>query len=415
MNNIVKIGIIGLGTVGSSLLSLITKNRELLKLKTSKDIVVTKGVVKNIRKKRNLNIDIYDDINEILDDDSIDIVVELTGDIKESFNIAKRAFLKNKSLITANKAMLAYHRYELKKLIKDNSFAYEASVCGAIPAIKILRESLSSNNILEIKGIINGTSNYILTKMTNEGLSYKEVLKEAKDLGYAEADESFDVGGFDAAHKLLILASIAYDIDAKPEDILIQGIEDIKNEDISFVKEFSYKIKLLALAKPNLNNKVELRVCPMLIPFEDTLANIEGVNNAINIKGDYSGDVFCVGAGAGGDATASAVASDLVDIINFPSRSLFGFNNELKNYSLLEIDEISSKYYLRMTLTKNENLEKVLGLFLSFNIEVKHYTLKDSLQIITNLSKEFKIKNVLKNLSKDDLIHKESLILRIKD
>ncbi len=195
----------------------------------------------------------------------------------------KKHYKKAKLVVTANKALLAYHRYELEDIANSLPLGYEASVAGGIPIIKALREGLSANHINSIQGIMNGTCNYILTKMMNEKVEFSEVLKEAQELGYAEADPTFDVGGFDAAHKLLILASIAYGIDAKPEDILIEGIENINSEDIFFAKEFGYSIKLLAIAKKS-QNEIELRVHPVLLPKSKMIAKVDGVMNAVVLQ-----------------------------------------------------------------------------------------------------------------------------------
>ena len=252
-----KIGIIGVGTVGTSVCQILEDNKDIITARAGVELKVTKGVVNNLYKKRDINSDIKISVNpdDILDDDSIDIVVELMGGVEKPFSIVKKALQKGKAVVTANKALLAYHRYELQELAKNSAFEYEAAVAGGIPIISALRDGLSANHIKSIKGIINGTCNYMLDKMINEGVEYDVILKEAQELGYAEADPTFDVGGFDAAHKLLILASIAYGIDAKPEDILIEGIQNISSEDISFAKEFDYSLKLLGIAKTR-DNKV---------------------------------------------------------------------------------------------------------------------------------------------------------------
>ena len=246
----IKVGIIGVGTVGTSVVNILRDNADVISARAGVDIVVKSGVVKNLNKDRSsLGIKITDNVDDILNDNEIDIVVELMGGVEEPFEVVKRALRSSKAVVTANKALLAYHRYELAEIAKDIAFEYEASVAGGIPIINALRDGLSANHIESIMGILNGTCNYMLTKMANEGVEYSLVLKEAQELGYAESDPSFDVGGYDAAHKLLILASIAYGIDAKPEDILIEGIEHISQDDISFAKEFGYVIKLLGIAK----------------------------------------------------------------------------------------------------------------------------------------------------------------------
>ena len=301
-----RVGIIGVGTVGASVANILRDNKNIITARAGKEIVATIGVVSNLDKKRDVDIVLTDNIDDVLNDDSIDVVVELMGGIDKPNEIVRIALLKGKAVVTANKALLAYHRYELQELAGDIPFEFEAAVAGGIPIINALRDGLSANHIKSIQGIMNGTCNYMLTRMINDGVSYNEILKEAQELGYAEADPTFDVGGFDASHKLLILASIAYGIDAKPEDILIEGIQNISNADIEFAKEFEYSIKLLGIAK-KVGNEIELRVHPVLIPQDKMIAKVDGVMNGISVIGDKVGETMFYGAGAGGDATASAV------------------------------------------------------------------------------------------------------------
>ena len=346
----IKVGIIGVGTVGSSVAKILKENSALITARAGKEIIVTKGVVKNLSKDRGVNISLSDNVDDILNDDSIDIVVELMGGVEEPFKVVKSALSKGKAVVTANKALLAYHRYDLQEIAKDIPIGYEASVAGGIPIINALKVGLSANQITEIQGIMNGTCNYMLTKMMNEGVDYDLILQEAQDLGYAESDPTFDVGGFDAAHKLLILASIAYGIDSKPEEILIEGIENINQDDIAFAKEFGYSIKLLAIAK-KINTNIELRVHPVLIPNSKMIAKIDGVMNGISVIGDRVGETLYYGPGAGGDATASAVISDIIEIVRAGQSSpMLGFKKpfDSENLKLASIDNIESEYYLRM-------------------------------------------------------------------
>ncbi|MFW6307386.1 MAG: homoserine dehydrogenase, partial [Campylobacterales bacterium] len=294
----INVGIIGLGTVGSAVVDVLETNRELIKARCGKEIVVKKAVIKDISKKRDVNLQISDNIDDILNDKDIDIVIELMGGVEESYEAITKALQNKKSVVTANKALLAYKRLDIQKIAGDTPFGFEASVAGGIPIIKALRDGLSANHILSLKGIINGTSNYILTKMMSEAVSFEDVLDEAQKLGYAEADPTFDIKGFDAAHKLLILASIAYGIDANPDDILIEGIDFIKEEDIDFAKEFGYVIKHLAIAK-RVGSSVELRVHPALVKKSEMLAKVDGVMNGISVHGDKVGELMFYGAGAG--------------------------------------------------------------------------------------------------------------------
>ncbi len=345
----IHVGIIGVGTVGESVAKILRDNRDIISARAGKEIVVKKGVVRNLSKARGVDIPLTDNIDEVLDDPQIDIVVELMGGVEEPYSVVQKALRNRKAVVTANKALLAYHRYELQETAGEIPFEFEASVAGGIPIIKALREGLSANHIESITGIINGTANYILTKMMNEGVDFEPVLKEAQELGYAEADPTFDIGGFDAAHKLLILASIAYGIDAKPEDILIEGIERITQADICFAKEFGYTIKLLGIAK-KVGGYVELRVHPTLVPKNRMISKVDGVMNGISVIGDKVGETMYYGPGAGGDATASAVISDIIAIARGGKSSpMLGFKRPLESgLELLEKESVVSKYYIRL-------------------------------------------------------------------
>ncbi len=418
-----KIGIVGLGTVGSSVVKILQENKDIIKARTGVEIVPAIGVARNLEKHKNLNIVLSDNVDDILNDDSIDMVVELIGGVEKAYEIVKKALQKGKSVVTANKALLAYHRYELQEIANGNGFGFEASVAGGIPIIKSLREGLSANQILSIKGILNGTCNYMLTKMIEEGVSFDEVLKEAQELGYAEADPTFDIGGFDASHKLLILASIAYGINAKPEDILIEGIESINNDDIFFAKEFGYNIKLLAIAKKD-KNKVELRVHPVLIKKEQMIAKVDGVMNGVSVIGDFVGETLYYGAGAGGDATASAVVSDIVSIARGETTPMLGFKNLISSdLILVKPDMIETEYYIRMSVVDEVGvLSKISSLFADHDISIDSFLQKSSknqdrttLLFSTHKCQEKNIKDALKKIEKLHFIKGKPAMIRIED
>ena len=421
----VKVAIIGVGTVGESVAKILETNKELICARAGKEIVVTKGVVKNLSKKRNVKIPLTDDINEVLNDDSIDIVVELMGGVDDALKVVKTALTNKKAVVTANKALLAYHRYDLQAIAKELPIGYEASVAGGIPIINALKVGLSANQIMSIKGIMNGTCNYMLSKMMSEGVQYEAILKESQELGYAEADPAFDVGGFDAAHKLLILASIAYGIDAKPEDILIEGIEDINSDDMEFAKEFGYCIKLLAIAKKSDKN-VELRVHPVLIKDTQMIAKIDGVMNGISVIGDFVGETLYYGPGAGGDATASAVVSDIVEIVRAGQSSpMLGFKkpHESQILKLLPIDEIESEYYLRMSvIDKPGVLADIAKILANHDISIdrilqKPNSFKNQAKLLcsTHTCKEKQIKNAIKEIEKLSTLKDKVSMIRIED
>ena len=421
----IKVGIIGVGTVGSSVVRILQKNKDIITARAGKEIVPLIGVVKNLNKERNLDIKLSDNIDDILDDESIDIVVELMGGVDEAFSVVKKALAKGKSVVTANKAMLAYHRYELQQSSKKLPIGFEASVAGGIPIIKALREGLSANHIISIKGIMNGTCNYMLTKMMSEGAEFDEILQEAKDLGYAEADPSFDIGGFDAAHKLLILASIAYGIDAKPEDILIEGIEDINSEDIFFANEFGYSIKLLTIAK-KIGESVELRVHPTLINKNEMIAKVDGVMNGVSVVGDCVGETMYYGPGAGGDATASAVIADIIDIAREGNNSpMLGFKKALEHgkLKLKNADEIFTKYYVRVEVEdKIGVLSQISNILGEQNISINSFLQKQSknakfatLLFSTHQCFEKDIQKALKKISKCEFVKQFPAMIRIEE
>jgi len=417
----IKVGIVGVGTVGESVVKILQKNRDIISARAGKTIVVVKGAVRNLNKKRDVNITLTDNPYEITDDPEIDIVVELMGGVDEAYNIVKKALQNNKAVVTANKALLAYHRYELQSLAKDLPFEFEASVAGGIPIIKALREGLSANHIEAIKGIMNGTCNFILTKMAKEGVDFEPVLKEAQEKGYAEADPTFDIEGLDAAHKLLILASIAYGIDAKPEDILVEGITKITSLDFSFANEFGYAIKLLGIAKKS-GDQVELRVHPVLISKEEMIAKVDGVMNGISVIGDFVGETMYYGPGAGGDATASAVVSNIIDIVRGSKSPMLGFKRPLESgMKLANIDEIRSKYYLRVSVVDKPGvLAKIAHLFGELNISIESMLQKPKTKTRANLllstheCLEKDIQKALKKLESLDFIDEKPFMIRIE-
>jgi len=395
---------------------------DIIEARAGKKVVVKAGVVKNLSKDRGVSIKLSDNPSDIIDDPQIDIVVELMGGVEEPYDLVKRALSNGKAVVTANKALLAYHRYELEELAGDIPFMYEASTAGGIPIIGALKSGLSANHIESIQGIMNGTCNYMLTKMINEGANYDEILKEAQDLGYAEADPTFDVGGFDTSHKLLILASIAYGIDAKPEDILIEGIENITQTDVEFAKEFGYEIKLLGIAK-KVDKGVELRVHSTMIPQSSMIAKVDGVMNAVTVVGDKVGETMYYGAGAGGDATASAVIADIVDIVRGNKEPMLGYNRGLESgLKLLPQDEIVTQYYIRLVVDDQSgvlaSITSILGEFgISIESMLQKPTKNDNiakLLFTTHSCQESKMRAAVEELSKLSVVHGDIAMMRIE-
>ncbi len=417
-----KIGVIGVGTVGTSVVNILKNSADIITARAGQEIVVVSGVVNNLDKDRGVDIKLSRDPMDIINDPEIDVVVELMGGVDEAFVVVKAALEKGKAVVTANKALLAYHRYELQELAGDIAFEYEASVAGGIPIINALRDGLSANHIESIKGIMNGTCNYMLTKMMQEGVDYQPILDEAQALGYAEADPTFDVGGFDAAHKLLILASIAYGIDAKPEDILIEGIDNITQDDIAFAKEFGYAIKLLTIAKKS-GNEVELRTHAALVKNEEMIAKIDGVMNGVSVVGDMVGETLYYGPGAGGNATASAVVANIVDIARRGKGSpMLGFTKPLeKGLKLKSKDEIVSKYYLRMGVEDKPGvLSSVTKMFADHEISIETVLQRPcdngaaTLLFATHEAVEKNIQSIIKELAAASFVHSKPSMIRIE-
>jgi len=416
----IKIGIIGVGTVGSSVANILKQNREIITARAGKEIEVVIGVVKNINKKRDVDIKLTDNINDVINNKDIDIVVELMGGVDEAFIVVKKALENKKAVITANKALLAYHRYELQDIAKDIPFEFEASIAGGIPIVNALRDGLSANHITSIKGILNGTCNYILTKMISDGTDYNVMLKEAQDLGYAEVDPTLDINGSDAAHKLLILASIAYGIDAKPEDILIEGIQEIEPLDIEFAKKFNYNLKLLGIAK-KIGSKVELRVHPTFINSNQLMAKIDGVMNGVSVVGDMVGETIYYGAGAGGNATASAVIANIIDIVRNKKSPMLGFKKSLEGkLELIKADDIVSKYYIRIgVIDQTGVLSEVSSVLAQHNISIESMLQKPNdgvanLLLSTYECKEKSIKNAISKLESLDISIGKPHMIRIE-
>ncbi len=383
-----KIAIVGVGTVGQAVADLLEENRKVITARAGKEIRIVKGVVRNLARSRSVNFPLTDDWRSVVADPDVDVVVELMGGVEEAKEVVEAALKNRKPVVSANKALLAYYRYELEVLAGEIPFAYEASVAGGIPIIRALRDGLSANHIESIRGIVNGTCNYMLTKMIDEKAPFDQVLKEAQALGYAEADPTFDVGGFDAAHKILILGSLAYGIDAKPEDILIEGIGHLSEDDIAFAKEFGYTIKSLAIAK-NIDGQVSLRVHPAMIPKKHMIAKVDGVMNGISVVGDKVGETFYYGAGAGGDATASSVIADIVAIARGECMPMLGFKHAMEGgLKLAAKTDIESKYYIRVLV---EDIAGVLA-------QISAILAQHRISIETVLQRKKRVKKELANL-----------------
>jgi len=325
------------------------------------------------------SIPVVSDALELIDSKEVDIVVELIGGTGIAKDLVKQALLNGKHVVTANKALIALHGKELFAAAENNNvqLAYEAAVAGGIPIIKALREGLAANKIEWVAGIINGTTNYILTEMKENNLSFDVALKQAQELGFAEADPTFDIEGVDAAHKITIMASIAFGIPINFDGVFVEGISNLNQKDITYAEELGYRIKLLAIAKSE-QDSVEIRVHPTLIPEKRLVANVSGPMNAVLVKGNMVGPTLYYGAGAGAEPTASAVVADIIDIARqskISTKSLIpslGFMpNQIKNKKLLAIEEVWSEFYLRLTMeNKSGLLANITNIFANHKISI---------------------------------------------
>jgi homoserine dehydrogenase len=354
----INVGLLGLGTVGGGTLTVLRRNAEEITRRAGREIRVVRAAVRDLDKAKALAGDLPLTTNpfDVVDDPEIDIVVELIGGLEPARELVMQAINNGKHVVTANKHLVAKYGNEIfaAAQAKGVMVAFEAAVAGGIPIIKALREGLTANRIEWLAGIINGTSNFILTEMRDKGAAFEDVLKQAQDLGYAEADPTFDIEGIDAAHKLTILSAIAFGIPMQFDRAYTEGISKLTREDVQYAEELGYRIKLLGIAR-RAENGIELRVHPTLIPERRLIANVDGAMNAVLVKGDAVGPTLYYGAGAGAEPTASAVVADLVDVTRLHTADphhrvphLAFQPDQLADTPILPMDEVRTAYYLRL-------------------------------------------------------------------
>ncbi len=357
----IKVGLLGFGTVGSGTFTVLRRNQEEIKRRAGRGIEITRIAVRTPSKVQgaagiDATTDITTDFNSVVDDPSIDIVAEMIGGTGVARELVMRAIANGKHVVTANKALLAVHGTEIFDAAskKGVMVAFEAAVAGGIPIIKALREGLTANRIQYIAGIINGTTNYILSEMRDRGLDFATALKAAQELGYAEADPTFDIEGVDAAHKVTIMSAIAFGVPVQFDRAYVEGISKLDAIDIRYAEDLGYRIKLLGIARRT-EKGIELRTHPTLIPEKRLLANVEGAMNAVVVHGDAVGTTLYYGKGAGAEPTASAVVADLVDVTRLHTADpehrvphLAFQPGSLANTPILTIEEVTSSYYLRL-------------------------------------------------------------------
>lgn len=430
----INIGLIGFGTIGTGVVKLLRQNEELITNKLGARVVLKKIADIDITTSREIKVNkslLTTDARDIINDKDISIVVELMGGYEPARTFVLEAISRGKHVITANKALLATYGSEIFPAAQKNAvdIGFEASVGGTIPIIKTLKESLAANKINSIMGIINGTCNFILTKMTDEDKAFDTVLKEAQRLGFAEADPTFDIEGIDTAHKMAIILSLAYGKKVNLKDIYLEGITKISREDIAFARELGYRIKLLSIALLK-NGAVEARIHPTMIPSGHLLANVNQNYNAFHIVGDASGPVFLFGQGAGMTPTASAVFSDIIDsarnilkgiTCRVPLRSIS--ETAMKPIKLIPMDNVETKYYFRFSAKDRPGvLSKISGILGKNNISIatciqKARGKRGAVPIVmtTYKAKEKNVRNALKKIDKLDIVHGSTVLIRIED
>ena len=427
----IKIGLCGLGTVGKSFVEHIDESYNLIKNKIGTDFEITAIADRSIRKKKYKDgIEITEDAMSLVNIKDIDVIVELIGNVDLSYELLKQSIKNKKHVITANKALIAKHGGELFSLAsKHNTFiGFEASVAGAIPIIHAISANFTNERITSIAGIINGTSNFILHKMSNSNCDLQFALTEAQKLGYAEADPSFDINGTDAAHKISILAALAFGIEPPLEQTDIEGIESITNMDISYTKELGYIIKHVGVTEIS-DEVVNVSVHPVLVANNNIFSQVPNEMNAIVVKGDRFGHTMLYGHGAGGNATASAVISDLVSAINFINYSKSSYTQMVetvgkKSYDIGSIENTKSQYYLRisaddvpgvMAEITNKLAEKEISIEAVTQHEPTDANSPIPIVIITNNVKHMLIKKVIKDIEQMENIKDKVYSIRILD
>ena len=433
MDNI-RVGLIGLGTIGAGVAKTLLENTALLEERLGFSLTLTAIADLDITTDRGITIPdgmLTTDARSLINNPDIDIIVELIGGTEPAKTFILEALKSGKHVVTANKALLASHGKELFDAAQTygKDLYYEAAVGGGIPIIKALRESLVANNYTFIYGILNGTCNYILTEMTEKGSSFKETLKEAMDLGYAEADPTLDVEGIDAAHKLAVITSLAYGVPPEMDKIYVEGISKIDRLDVTYARELGYKVKLLALTIDR-GDQVEARVHPTLLPFNYLLSKVDGVFNAFYVRGDIVDSTLFYGRGAGMMPTASAVVSDIADIGRNIRAGIagriphLGYRKDLaKPKKYMDIDDICTNYYLRINVADKPGvLAKIAGILGERDISIVSVIQKTPQEkgfvpivMLTHEARESNIRSAIREIESLEEVGGSSVVMRVED
>jgi homoserine dehydrogenase len=426
----VNVGIIGFGIVGSGTAKILLENMDILKERLGFQIHLKRIADLDIERDRGISIPdgvLTKDVNMIFDDPDIHIVVELIGGIRPAKDFIQKAIQKKKHVVTANKALLATEGAEIFRAAREAGVevGFEASVAGAIPIIKVMKESLIANRIKAIYGIINGTSNFILTKMTHENVEFSDALKEAQALGYAEADPTLDIEGIDTAHKLTILSTLAYGIPLSYNAVHIEGITGIAAQDIGFASELGYTVKLLAIIKET-DGEIELRVHPTMLPKDYLIAKVDGPFNAIYVDGDATGSTLYYGRGAGSVPTGSAVVSDIADIARNIRNNAVGRVPTIPIASgkvkIRKIDDVLSRYYFRFSaIDKPGVLSKISGILGKYNISIASVIQKGRklgeavpLVVLTHEAKEKDVRQAVGEIDALPVVMDKTVFIRVE-
>jgi len=430
----IHIGLLGFGTVGTGVAKILMKNRDLIRSRVGTPLVLKYVADIDLETDRGIRFDagvLVSDADRVVDDPDIDIIIEMIGGEGIAKDLILKAIDNGKHVVTANKALLAMHGNDIFKAAAEKGvdLAFEASVGGCIPIVKSIRESLVGNHIKSMVGILNGTCNYILSKSTEDGSPFEAALAEAQAKGFAEADPTLDVEGFDTAHKLAILTALAFGTAINFDDIYIEGISDITPMDIEFADQFGYRIKLLAISK-DMGNAVEARVHPTMIPHDNLLSNVNGSLNAITITGDAAGDILLNGYGAGMMPTASAVVADIVDI----ARNLLSGTHgrvpplsyqmaNIRDIPVMPVDDIHTQYYFRFSAEDRPGvLSRISGILGDLGISIKSVHQKGRktkgpvpIVMLTHLAKEADVQKAMRAIAALDVVSAEPVLIRIED
>ncbi|MEW6621586.1 MAG: homoserine dehydrogenase [Bacillota bacterium] len=424
----IKVGLLGLGTVGTGVVKLLIKNSNSIAKKVGQNVEISKILVKNKEKIRKLDISdkiITTNPSEILEDMDIPIIVEVMGGIEPAKEYIIKALTYGKHVVTANKDLLALHGKELFQAVENKhcDFFFEASVAGGIPIIRPLKECLAGNRLEQIMGIINGTTNYILTKMSSDGISFTQALQEAQELGYAEADPTSDIEGHDAARKIAILASVAFGTRVTYPDVYTEGIANIDPVDINYARDLGFVIKLLGIAKTH-DGKIEVRVHPVFIPKKHPLASVNDVFNAIFVKGDAVGEAMFYGRGAGEMPTASAVVGDIVAAARDIALGTTGriCCTCFEEKSILPIGDIDVEFYLRLSVTDKPGvLASIASVFGNQDVSIASVVQKSTgkngkaeIVLITHKVKERQVRDALKIIDGMSIVDKICSVIRVE-